>query len=383
MLILGIHGDTVPHNEDDESRLPEHDSAAALIRDGELLAAVEEERLDRVKHSGLFPALAIRHCLDAGRVSFADLDRIAVHSTAAAHYSSELKRFALDPRRPFHPGGRELIAALFQDQFQVDVADKLRFCNHHLAHAWSAFGQSGFDDSLILTLDGTGDNRSGLVLIGQGQEIQTLREFHDQHSLGHFYFQTSRLLGYSIFDEYKVMGLAPYGCAGTYAEAFARCYTLLPEGNYELLSFKERMAVFAEAGLLSHPRTGGEPLTQVHKDIAAALQTALERIVFHVLNFYRQATGMRNLCLAGGVAHNCALNGKILYSGLFEHAFVQPAAHDAGGAVGAALWLMREEQQPVAPKRLAHVFLGPAIPGEEEVLACLHGWRDQIGRAHV
>src|SRR5207253_1217263 len=125
------------------------------------------------------PSLAIRHCLSAGGVSFADIDRIVFHSTESAYYSQELKRFIYDPRRPFRPTGKELIASLFQDQFQVDVADKIRFCNHHLAHAWSAFGQSGFDDSLILTLDGTGDNSSGLVLIGHGREIQTVREFHD------------------------------------------------------------------------------------------------------------------------------------------------------------------------------------------------------------
>jgi carbamoyltransferase len=379
MLILGIHGDTTTHNQDDKSNLPEHDSAAILMRDGELLAAVEEERLDRIKHSGFFPSLAIRHCLSAGGVSFADIDRIVFHSTESAYYSQELKRFIYDPRRPFRPTGKELIASLFQDQFQVDVADKIRFCNHHLAHAWSAFGQSGFDDSLILTLDGTGDNSSGLVLIGHGREIQTVREFHDRHSLGHFYFQTSRLLGYTLFDEYKVMGLAPYGRPGTYAEVLARCFTLLPEGNYELLPMRDRMAVFAEAGLLCHTRAGGEPLSQVHKDIAAALQAALEKIVFHILTFYRQATGMRNLCLAGGVAHNCALNGKILYSGLFERAFVQPAAHDAGGPLGAAQWILREERQPVTPKRLTHVFLGPALPDEEGILECLRGWRDLIG----
>lgn len=224
--------------------------------------------------------------------------------------------------------------------------------------------------------------------------LEALRHYRVGQSLGHFYTGIIRLLGYNEFDQYKAMGLAPYGDAHAYGELFRSLYTLLPEGDYDLADRMTCVRRLAQAGLLEAARRKGEAFTQRHKNIAAGLQAALEAIIEHVLRHFRAATGHRDLCVAGGVAHNCSANGKILEWGLFDRVFVQPAAHDAGGALGAAWSVLREEHDkahhrpaPSSAARLRHLFLGSDIaPPDRLALGCFHvvadGYADSLQLAH-
>lgn len=378
MLILGFHGGHGRVDEDGHGGFELHDSAAALLDNGDVICAIEEERLNRIKHSNHFPGEAIRFCLNQSKLGLQDVDCVVTNFEESVVDFWARLNFINNPQAAGQLDGRRMIAELFAREFGVNVADKLRFCKHHVAHAWSAYGMSGFDSSLILTLDGEGDNRSGMVLLGEGGNITELREFDIGQSLGEFYTQIIKLLGYGRFDEYKVMGLAPYGDPTTYARLFERFYRLLPDGGYELTNPLSWFGVFEEEGILSQARRKGEPFTQLHKDLAAALQLTLERIVLHILKHYRQATGQKNLCLAGGVAHNCTVNGKALYSGLFDRLFAQPAAHDAGGALGAALSVLNEGSPGRRPGKLAHLYWGTDIGNDSAIERTLEGWKEAL-----
>jgi carbamoyltransferase len=374
MLVLGFHGGRRREDEENRFGFSLHDSAAVLVRDGEILSAVEEERLSRIKHTNCFPARAVRFCLAENNLSLADVDLIATnHAEGTVDLMSKLE-FLDDPRRQTPPGGRRLIAKLFEHEFGVDISPKLRFCGHHLSHAWSTYGASNFERSLILVLDGDGDDKSGMVLLAEDLKLTELRRFDLGQSLGHLYAEIIKLLGYNRFDEYKVMGLAPYGDPATYTPLFRKHYQLLPHGNYALDSPLAWLAHFDAAGLVAQARRKGEPFTRTHMDIAAALQATLEEVVLHVLRHYRRETKQPDLCFAGGVAHNCTMNGKILYSGLFERVFVQPAAHDAGGALGAA-WCALHEASPTArPRRMEHLYLGPRVGDDALIERELNAW---------
>lgn len=377
MFVLGVHGGNKRDDEDNRVGFAMHDSAAVLLSDGQIVAAIEEERLNRIKHTNCFPVRAIKHCLAESNLQLSDVDYIAINS--AEHMMNVLaKRTFLANsaiKAPFD--GRKYVASLFERDFGVNVADKIRFCKHHIAHAWSAYAPSGYDDSLILVLDGDGDNLSGMVVSAEGDRMTRLWEYGMDQSLGNFYTDIIALLGYNRFDEYKVMGLAPYGNPETYGRFFERLYRLLPGGNFELLDPNMSMLRFIDAGIVDQARRRGELFTQAHKDIAAALQVTLEKIVLHILQHFQKATRQRRLCFAGGVAHNCTLNGKILYSGLFDKMFVQPAAHDAGGAIGSALSVFYEEGVRPKPQKLAHLFLGTDVDNGAEAGAA----HDSIGTA--
>ena len=204
--------------------------------------------------------------------------------------------------------------------------------------------------------------------------LKQIADIPESKSLGRFYDDVIGFLGYTVFDEYKVMGLAPYGNPERYRNVFQTLYTLLPNGDY-VIHQDEIISLFD----LGIPRRKGEPFTQIHKDIAASLQETLENIVFHVIQYYKQETKQKNLCMAGGVAHNCTLNGKILRSGMFENVFVQPAAHDGGCALGAALYAYYNAN-PMAkkPSKLEHVYWGTDIGGSPSILNQLMQWQDFI-----
>lgn len=375
MFVLGVNGGSKRDDEDNRVGFAMHDSAAVLVRDGQIMSAVEEERLNRIKHTNCFPVRAIKYCLNEHRLSLGDVDRIAINN--AEHMMDFVaKRAFLENVHLKAPlDGRKYIASLFEREFGVDVAEKIRFCKHHLAHAWSAYAPSGYDNSLVLVLDGDGDNLSGMVLVAEGDKLTKLREYGMGQSLGILYTDVIALLGYNRFDEYKVMGLAPYGDPDTYGQLFEKCYRLLPGGNYALEDRGIWMLQCMEAGLVDKARRKGEPFAQSHKDIAAALQRTLEKIVIHILQHYRKETGQTRLCFAGGVAHNCTLNGRILYSGLFDKIFVQPVAHDAGGALGAATAVCYEEHSGRRPQKLEHLSYGPdADIGQEAVGKTLERW---------
>jgi carbamoyltransferase len=401
MLILGLCGGTDLVHEDafDLEPTASHDAAAVLVEDGEVVAAIEQERLDRIKHSNKLPIEAAAACLAARGAALSDVDAVA-YATSRPTMELRLRRYALrlGIGRPGEARPRDPAAFLcdaFRRSLGADVPpEKIHFVRHHVAHAVSAFACSGFDRSLIVTLDGVGEGESGRVAVGEGARVETLQIYPESVSLGHFYQRVIHHLGYRLFDEHKVMGLAPHGDPSRFRAELARFYELLPEGRWttDLASLPRLFDVL-------EPRRRGAPFEQSHQDLAAALQEALENIVFHALRHLRQATGETHLCLAGGVAHNCTLNGKIAASGLFQGVFVQPAAHDAGNALGAALALAYEhvdrsgapasaalsvagEAQPARslPRRrgaLSHVFWGTDVAAVDP-RAVLERWRDFV-----
>jgi carbamoyltransferase len=381
MLVLGIAGgiDTgyqkrFASSFDVMDNVMGHDAAAVLVDEGKVVVAIEQERLDRIKHSNNAPLSAVRFCLDDYGVGLEDVDRIAIYASERFLNARFRQRALSHPESEAYLDSRSLVRRLICQEFGQDFdSEKLVFVHHHWAHAASAFIPSGFERSLVMTIDGQGDGVSGMVFHGEGTTLHPLRSIPEPKSLGLFYLKLVRFLGFTLFEEYKVMGLAPYGDSTPYRRLFENFYVLLPDGDFLIHTMN-----LDELFKLVPPRRRGEPIEQVHKDIAAALQETLEKIVLHVLTFFSKKTGHTTLCLAGGVAHNCSLNGKILYSGIFSEIFVQPAAHDAGCAIGAALHVFHSLNPQAAPTRLEHVYWGTDLVSDVEMERQLERWRDLI-----
>jgi carbamoyltransferase len=384
VYVLGWHGSIHREWQDMAPGWAVHDAAAVLLRDGAVVAAIEEERLNRLKHSNFFPRNAIRACLDEGGIGWDNIECVAVNFEEQTDdiFPGDIGRPALnnflDDPRVRQRTVRDMLGSLFLDEFSVDITDRLAFCHHHLAHLWSAWGPAPYPDALTVSFDGSGDGLSGMVGIGGNDDISIIRSYDIDQSLGNLYADSIRLLGYHRFDEYKAMGLAPYGDPQRFESLFGELYELLPEGQYRIASRRDRWAILNRAGVVSEARRHDEEFSAVHADIAAALQAALERVVLHVLGFFRRDTGQSNLCLAGGVAHNCTLNGKILEAGLFESVFAQPAAHDAGGALGAALAATHRCGGSMARIDGCQVFTGRRLHRETNVSVPLRRWEDHI-----
>lgn len=382
MLVLGICGGLDPVHDNLHCSQPwrGHDSASVLIEDGKLVSAIEEERLNRIKHTNKFPVKAIVHCLESTGARLEDIDLISYYSCEQSIKHGIGKIYLADSRADDPLDPHALLTDIIRRELGCEISrERLRFVHHHLAHAMSAFALSGYDSSLVTTFDGVGDDSSGMVLLGEGLNVTPLVSFPWFKSLGQFYESVISYLGYSLHDEYKVMGLAPYGDPKVYRPLFKSFHTLLPKGDYFI--HKDRIYSLFDLGA---PRRKWEPFTQMHCDLAASLQEALEEIVFHVLRHFRKATGKKNLCMAGGVAHNCTLNGKVLESGLFDNVFVQPAAHDAGGALGAALHSYYSTDKR-APKTLQmnHVYWGTDIGSTTSILEVLTSWSEFVSYQRV
>ena len=376
MQVLGISGglEVIHENLYNLPIWRNHDSAIVLVEDGEVIFAIEEERLNRIKHTNKFPSESLRLCLKSSGIQLEEVDVIAYYFSKKSIETWAKRLFlnyapvpAIDPKI--------FLQHIFCRGLNSKIdPDKFCFVNHHYAHAMSALAFSGYESSLITTFDGSGDGSSGMVLQGEGTMLKQIADIPSSKSLGYFYYDVIAFLGYSIFDEYKVMGLAPYGDPKRYRNVFQTFYTLLPKGDY--VTHRDKIISLFDLGV---PRRKGEPFTQIHKDIAASLQETLENIVFHVIRYYKQETKQKNLCMAGGVAHNCTLNGKILRSKMFENVFVQPAAHDAGCALGAALYAYYNAN-PMAkkPSKLEHIYWGTDIGGSSSVLNQLMSWQHFI-----
>lgn len=353
-----------------------HDASAALLRNGALFAAIEEERLTRIKHCAKFPIESIRFCADAAGISIADIDHFAFFSSERfADYYLDLiylnRPELLGPR-----GYRAFFREMLQRASGVAIdASRLHFVDHHLAHAASARWGSGIDDGLIVVLDGQGETFAGLIAECRGGKTKVLEKLSVQRSLGYMYLSTIRLLGYWNGDEYKAMGLAPLGDPERFRRVFERCYRLLPEGGYSV----DEAAMSAALLRFCSPRRRGDPFTREHRDIAAGLQATLETIVLHVLTHYRRATGLGALALAGGVAHNCSMNGKILKAGLFDTVFVHPASYDPGCAIGAAQIVSERFGAAPARKRL-DMFLGSDVG--QDLASRLSYWSELVDARH-
>jgi carbamoyltransferase len=379
MLVLGINGCFSDIDHDFIPNLPVwffHDAAAVLMEDNKVVAAIEEERLNRIKHTNKFCVNSIRYCLEQRKVSLADIDYIGFFFSEA-FTDIELNLQYLEHRSVPLKYARELIVELLEQEFGYRFPkERIVFVPHHLAHAYSTFFHSGFDEALVVVVDGQGDNESMTVLSGRDRRLEVLKTFPPSVSLGFFYRYAIELLGYSLFDEYKVMGLAPYGDPERFRAQFQSLYTLLPDGEYQIDLERVRM-LFLEQGFV--PRRKGEAFTQIHKDFAASLQEAFEAIGTHVVAHWRKASGHTRLCLAGGVAHNCSLNGKLLSTGLFDEIFVHPASHEPGAALGAAMYTLHTQMpESFRPEPLTHVYWGTDVGTDDEVQQLLEGWRPFI-----
>jgi len=347
------------------------DSAAAIVERNKVRAAVAEERLTGEKGTGAFPIHAIRQCLQTAQVPIDRIDHIA-HG------------FSYEPHRSFYDASdytrrqfesvyaREVQVAHLEHHFPgADLANRFVQVPHHLAHAASTFYPSGFDESLILVADGMGESESLTVGIGSRDGITVLKTIPALHSLGILYGTVTLYLGFEMAsDEYKVMGLAPYGSAAPYFDTFMSFVTLKDDGTLlvpllahdRTLEQKETHAGVLQflSETLGPARCPNAEITQHHKDVASALQATLQTCLLHVLRYFKEKTRQRNLCMAGGVALNCAANGVVNRSRLFKRMFVQPAAGDDGTAVGAALYLqhIKDPQVPAADA-------GPPLWGPE------------------
>ncbi|PRQ02403.1 Decarbamoylnovobiocin carbamoyltransferase [Enhygromyxa salina] len=370
MRVIGICGGL---NTDTRRSLPEgrayaHDAAASLLVDGELVAASEQERHTRWKHTTRHPVDAVATCLELGGLGPEDIDRWAYY-VAEDKLDEIIAYAALHDSSLVDVGGRELLARTLGEALgaTIDPA-KLCFVSHHVAHAVSAYAGSGFTDSLVVSYDGGGDDGHGKIFDVRGGRYRLLARLAKDGSLGQFYAKSIAHLGYARFDEYKVMGLAPYGDPARYLPTLRQAYTLEPRGHV-------RVELAALEGLDLGPRRArGGPFEPHHHDVAAAIQAALEEMAFHLIGAWQRATGQRKLCLVGGVALNCSFNGKLLARGWFDELFVQPAAHDAGCSLGAAIHAYQEAEArpPVSPLR--HVFVGSPCPEAKDLEAELQRW---------
>jgi carbamoyltransferase len=335
-----------------------HDSAAALLCDGEVAAAAQEERFTRRKHDRRFPVEAMKYCLQAGGTTLDQIDYVVFYDKPFLKFERLLETYlSFAPRglRSFQMAiplwvreklfQKDLLLRQFREYAPGFDAARLLFTEHHLSHAASAFFPSPFDEALVLTMDGVGEWATTSVALGKGNSLEILKEIHFPHSLGLLYSAFTYYTGFKVNSgEYKVMGLAPYGEPRFAGKILDHLIDLKPDGSFRLNQdyFNYCAGLTMTNGKLNDlfggpPRRPEELLTQRHMDLAASVQAVLEEVILRLTRSLRAETGASNLCLAGGVALNCVANGKVLRDAGFDSIWIQPAAGDAGGALGAAL----------------------------------------------
>lgn len=330
-----------------------HDSAAALVEDGRIVAAAQEERFTRKKHDPRFPLNAISYCLEEAFVEADALDAVVFYDNSARTIDRAVRNaltIAPEGANAFSESMISLLGAklTLKDQLrQVLGQDRpLLFADHHLSHAASAFYPSPFENAAILTVDGVGEHATLSVGMGTGESIEMLEEINYPHSLGLLYSAITSYCGFKVNSgEYKLMGLAPYG-EPRFADVIeSDLIHVKPDGSFAL---NMHYFAFPAGDVMTNdafhtlvggvPRRAESPIELRHMDIAASIQLVLERIILKIARHVRSLTGARDLTMAGGVALNCVANGKLHAAGLFERIWVQPASGDAGGALGAALY---------------------------------------------
>jgi carbamoyltransferase len=361
-----------------------HDSAAALVEDGRMVAAAQEERFTRKKHDAAFPYHAIGYCLGAAGAKLSEIDHIAFYDKPFLKFERLLETYiALAPKgfRSFQMAiplwlkeklfQKSLLSKKLKELDEDVTSDRLLFTEHHLSHAASAFYPSPFEKAVVLTMDGVGEWATTSAAMGEGNRLEIFQEIHFPHSLGLLYSALTYYTGFKVNSgEYKVMGLAPYG-EPKYAKLILdHLIDLKPDGSFRLdMSYFDyctglTMTNERFAKLFGAPvRAPDQLLTAFHMDVAASIQAVLDEAVLRLTRSLASRTGARNLCLAGGVALNCVANGKVLRDGKFDHIWIQPAAGDAGGAVGAALAAFHQfkggARSVAASDGMSGAFLGP------------------------
>lgn len=374
-----------------------HDSAAALVDDGRIVAAAQEERFTRKKHDSRFPHHAVAYCLDAGSITLADIDFVTFYDKPFLKFERLLETYLSFAPRGYQSFRMAVPLWVREKLFQKGLLGKLLkksagdgwddrkllFAEHHVSHAASAFFPSPFQDAVVLTMDGVGEWATTSMAIGRGNRLEVQKEIHFPHSLGLLYSAFTYYTGFKVNSgEYKLMGLAPYGEPKYVDKILTNLVDVKPDGSFRLnLQYFDYCTGLTMTNgrfdqLFGTPaRKSAELLTQHHMDLAASIQVVLEQIVLRIARNLAKETGLPNLCLAGGVALNCVANGKLLRDGSFKKLWVQPASGDAGGALGAALATYHMHKgQPRAPlndsDQMHGAYLGPEF-GQAEIEARL------------
>ncbi|MGV7219905.1 MAG: carbamoyltransferase family protein [Nitrospinales bacterium] len=369
-----------------------HDSAAALVNNGEVVAAAQEERFSRKKHDSRFPRNAIKYCLEEDGSTMDDVDYFVFYDKPFLKFERLLETYM-----SFAPKGftsfRKAIPVwlkekLFQKKLLCDelknsgasdgVDKRLLFSEHHLSHAASAFFPSPFEEAAVLTMDGVGEWATTSFGMGRGNKLEMIKEIHFPHSLGLLYSAFTYYTGFKVNSgEYKLMGLAPYGDPKYTKLIMDNLIDLKDDGSFRLdLSYFNYCTGLTMTNDKFHdlfglpPRQSDEMLTQQHMDIAASIQLATEEVVLKLTSSIAAETGVKNLCLAGGVALNCVANGKILRDAKFDNIWIQPAAGDAGGAFGAALagyYMFKNQSRSIngAMDSMKGGYLGPVFAQDD------------------
>jgi carbamoyltransferase len=370
-----------------------HDSAACLLKDGEIIAAAQEERFTRKKHDAGFPHHAIMYCLEEAGIAANQIDNVVFYEKPFVKFERLLETYLAFAPKGFTSFVKAMPVWIKDKLFQksalikelkftldenVNWRDRLLFSEHHLSHAASAYYPSPFDSAAVLTLDGVGEWTTTSLSIGKGSDLKVVKEIHFPHSLGLLYSAFTYYTGFKVNSgEYKVMGLAPYG-EPIYADLIRdKLITVAEDGSFQLdmnyfdyatgltMTNKKFDKLFG-----GPPRTSEAELTKREMDLAASVQKVTEDIVIDLARGIAKDTGERNLCLAGGVALNCVANGILLREKIFDNIWIQPAAGDAGGALGAALstWFLHYKQERFMSKErdeMKGAFLGPAFTNVE------------------
>ena len=363
-----------------------HDSAAALVVDGRIVAAAQEERFTRKKHDPGFPTQAIAYCLQAGGLKLEDVDYVAFYDKPFLKFERLLETYLAFAPRGFTSFRMAMPVWLREKLFQKSLlqkefkkiapafdGEKLMFTEHHLSHAASAFYPSPFENAAVLTMDGVGEWATTSLAMGQGEKLDIHKEIHFPHSLGLLYSAFTYYTGFKVNSgEYKIMGLAPYGTPRFAQTILDNLIDVKDDGSYRLnMDYFDYATGLTMTNARFDQLFGGPPrkaeqlLTQREMDLTASVQHVLEEVVLKMTRAIAKDTGARNLCLAGGVALNCVANGKVLRDGAFDRIWIQPASGDAGGALGAALSVSHgiggvTRKVAATGDGMAGAYLGPA-----------------------
>lgn len=367
-----------------------HDSAASLVKNGNIISAVQEERFTRIKHDSKFPTKAISYILSENKIKLTDIDFIVFYEKPFLKFERIIETFIA-----FAPSGIKsfcfsmplwLREKLFQKKLIFDELkkidsnfksyNKIKFSNHHLSHSASAFPPSPFEEAIILTIDGVGEWATTTCSIGKGNHIDSKKEILFPHSLGLFYSAFTYYLGFKVNSgEYKVMGLAPYGKPIFKNLIYENLIDLKADGSFRLnmnyFGYTTGLTMINNKfiNLFGRERRNSESenLDQFHMDIAASVQIVIEELILNLALNLKKEYKIENLCLAGGVALNCVANGKILDNKIFKNIWIQPASGDAGGAIGSSLayWYQNLNHKRIVDKNsMKGSFLGPSYSNE-------------------
>jgi carbamoyltransferase len=370
-----------------------HDAAACLVVDGEIIAAAQEERFTRKKHDSNFPVNAIAYCLREGKITSKDIDYVSFYDKPFLKFERLLETYLAFAPKGFKSFATSLPIWLTDKLFQKTVIiralkdlwgkdgnweEKLLFSEHHLSHAASAFFPSPFDRAAVLTMDGVGEWTTTSLAVGKGRELSVFREIHFPHSVGLLYSAITYYTGFKVNSgEYKVMGLAPYGEPKYVKLIKDHLIDIKEDGSFALnMSYFNYCTGLTMTNEKFDALFGGPPrkqeseLTQREMDLAASIQVVVEEVVLKLAKGAAKTTGEKNLCLAGGVALNCVANGKLLRERVFDRLWIQPAAGDAGGALGAALGvyhIMFNQPRKVSDSidAMKGSYLGPEFSQQE------------------